>query len=113
MSDFGVPGVVISEVLPKKSMAVTFVIRKVNDRVRELCKNNKFHFISHHYITRDFLYHDGVHMTDPGAKILANNIVDYINNFTDNLDMKNKNYSKKTFSSVSEFIGLTKKQISE
>ena len=38
--DFGVPNIVISEVLPKESIAVTAIIRKVNDRGRELCKNN-------------------------------------------------------------------------
>ena len=79
--DFIVPDVVISEVLTKKNIAVTAIIRKVNDRVRELCKNNKFHFISHQHITRDFLYHDGVHLTDPGTEILADNIVDSINKF--------------------------------
>ena len=36
--DIGVPDVVISEVLPKKSIVVTAIIRKVNDRVRELCR---------------------------------------------------------------------------
>ena len=79
--DFGIPDVEISEVLPKKSIAVTAIIRKVNARVRQLCKNNKFDFISHQHITRDFLYHDGVHLTDPGTEILVDNIVDYINNF--------------------------------
>ena len=78
--DFGVPDVVISEVLPKKNIPVTAIIRKVNNRMRELCKNDKFHFISHQHITRDFLYHDGVHLTDPGTEILADNVVDYINN---------------------------------
>ena len=78
--DFGVPDIAISEVLPKKSI-VTAIIRKVNNRVRELSENNKFHFISHRHITRDFLYHDGVHLIDPGTEILADNIVDYINNF--------------------------------
>ena len=79
--DFGVPDIAISEVLPKKSIAVTAIIRKINDRVKELCKNQKFHFISHQHMTKDFLYHDGVHLTDPGTEILAENIVDYINNF--------------------------------
>ena len=49
--------------------------------MRELAKKNKFHFISHQHITRDFLYHDGVHLADPGTEILADNIVDYISNF--------------------------------
>ena len=79
--DFGVRDVVISEVLPKGSIAVTAIIRNVDDPVREFCKNNKFHFISHQHITRDFLYHSGVHLTDPGTEILADYIVDYINNF--------------------------------
>ena len=67
MSDFGVPGVVIS-------IAATSVVRKVNDRVRALCKNSKFHFITHERITTDFLYRDGVHLADPGTEILAENI---------------------------------------
>ena len=79
--DFGAPDVVILEVLPKKCIAVTAIIRKVNNRMRELCKNNKFYFTSHQHITRDFLYHDGVHLTDPGTEILADNIVVYTNNF--------------------------------
>ena len=97
--------------------------------MRKLCKNNKFHFISHHHITGDFLYHDGVHLTDTGTEILVDSIVHYINNFilwqnltnyegnttdsseqgNDYLDMKNKNYSKKTFYSVSELIELRNK----
>ena len=39
--DFGVPDVAISDVLPQKSIAVTAIIREVND-VRELCKNMNF-----------------------------------------------------------------------
>ena len=130
--DIGVPDIAISEVLPTKNIAVTAIIRKANDQVRELGKNNKFRFISHHHITRNFLHHDGIHLTDPGTEILADNIVDYINNFilwqnlpnneenttdsseqgNDYLDMKNKNYSNiffNTFSSISELIELRNK----
>ena len=67
--------------LPKKSIAVTAIVEKVNDRVTESCKNNKFHFIFHQHITRYVLYHDGVHLTDPGTEIIADNVVDYMNNF--------------------------------
>ena len=97
--------------------------------MRELCTNNRFYFTSHQHITRDFLYHDGVHLTDSDTKIIADNIVAYINNFIlwqnlpnnaenirdspeqgiDHLDMKNNSYSKETFSSVSERIKLRKK----
>lgn len=73
--DFDVPDVLISEVLQ------SIAIAKINDRVTELCESNKFHFIYHQYIIRDFLYHGGVHLADPGTEILGGNIVNYINNF--------------------------------
>ena len=77
------------------------------------------------------LYHDGVHLTDPGNEILAGNIVYYINKLilwqdlpnneenkrysseqgNDHLAMKYNNYSKKTFSRVSERIGLRSKDL--
>ena len=79
--DFGVPDVVISEVLPKKNIVLISIKRKVNDLVRELFKNYRFHFISYQHIARDFLYHHEVHLTDPAAEILADNMIDYINNF--------------------------------
>ena len=94
--------------------------------MRELCKNNKFHFISHQHITRDFLHHNGVHLTDPGTEILADNMVDYINNFIswqnfpnneentrdlseEGNDYLDKSYSRKTFSSISKLIELRNK----
>ena len=76
-----VPDVIISEILPKWSIAVTSITRKVNDQVVELCKNNKFYFIFDQYITRYFLYHDRVDLTDGGTETLTDNMVDYINNF--------------------------------
>lgn len=78
----GVSDVIISEVLPKRNRHVTAVIRRVNDRLAELCKENNFHFISHHLdITTELLCHDGIHLTDEGTTIFAGNMVDYINNF--------------------------------
>ena len=56
--DFGTPDVVISEVLPKKYIAVTATKRKVSNRVTELCKNNKLCFTSHQqtsYIMMEFI----------------------------------------------------------
>ena len=77
----GVPNVLISEILPKRSIILTKIIRKVNDRLEELCKINNFHLISHRDISRDLLCHDGIHLTDSGTDILADDIVDFINYF--------------------------------
>lgn len=91
--DFGIPDVVILELLPKKSIVATSIIRKMSDWVRELCKNNNFYFIYHPHITTDFLDYDRVHLTDTTAEILADNMVDYINNFilTQNLPNNEEN----------------------
>lgn len=70
-----------SELLPKKSIVATSIIKKVNDWVSELCKNNNFHLIYYQHITTDFLDDDWVHLTDTSAEILADKMVDYINNF--------------------------------
>ena len=61
--------------------------------MRELCKNNNFYFIYHPHITTDFLDYDRVHLTDTTAEILADNMVDYINNFilTQNLPNNKEN----------------------
>ena len=77
----GVPDILISEILPKKSIALTAIIRRVNDEIKELCKEYNFNFISNERITRDFLCHDGVHLTDDGTRILAGNMVNFINDF--------------------------------
>ena len=77
----GVPDVLISEILPKKSNILTAIIRRVNDELQELCKEYNFSFISNKRITRNFLCHDGVHLTDDGTRILAGNMVNFINDF--------------------------------
>ena len=79
--DFGVPDIAISEVLPRERYCSNFYSKKSTRSSERLCKNNKFDFISHQQITRDLLYHHGVHLTDLSTEILADNIVDYINNF--------------------------------
>ena len=44
--DLGVKEVVISSILPKKNIALTRLLRQVNDSLREQCVLNGFGFIS-------------------------------------------------------------------
>ena len=76
---------VISSILPKKNIALTRLIRQVNDKLREQCLLNGFGFISNDNILRTHLCKDGIHLEDLGTNVLTGffdpsleNIHDYI-----------------------------------
>ena len=79
--DLGVKEVVISSILPKRNIALTRLIRQVNDSLREQCVLNGFGFISNDNISRTHLWKDGIHLEDLGTNILAGNFVDFLNRF--------------------------------
>ena len=51
---------VVISVLPKKDIALTRLIRQVNDSLREQCVLNGFDFISNDNISRRHLWKDGI-----------------------------------------------------
>ena len=79
--DLGVKELVISSTLPKNNIALTRLIRQVNDSLREQCVLNGFGFISNDKISRTYLWKDGIHLDDLGTNILAGNLVDFLNRF--------------------------------
>ena len=79
--DLGVKKVVISLILPEKKIALTRLIRRVNDSLNELCVLNGFGFISNDNIWRTHLWKDGKHLEDLGTNILAGNFVDSLKRF--------------------------------
>ena len=79
--DLSVKEVVISWILPKRNIALTRLIRQVNDSLREQCVLNGFGFISNDNISRTHLWKDGIHLEDLGTNILAGNFVDFLNRF--------------------------------
>ena len=79
--DLGVKEVVISLILPKKFIALTRLIRQVNDRLREQCVLNGFGFISNDNISRTYLWKDGIYLEDLGNNILAGNFVAFLYRF--------------------------------
>ena len=46
-----------------------------------MCKNNNSIFVDNRNISNVHLFHDGLHSVESGRCILANNLVDCINNF--------------------------------
>ena len=73
--------VVVSSILPKKSIALTCLIQQVNDSLREQCILNGFGFISNDNISRTRLWKDGIYLEDLGTNIAAGNFVDFLNRF--------------------------------
>ena len=63
----------------KKSLRLSSLVIKFNDEMHVLCSINSFHFISNDDITRKYLCVDGTHLTEASVNILADNIVNYLN----------------------------------
>ena len=78
--------VFISSILVKKNYRVSAVIRRVNEKLQDLCRKYGFHFISNDNIGREYLCDDGIHLLDDGTYIFAGNFVRNVNGIICNLD---------------------------
>ena len=54
--------VFISSILVKKNSSLTAVIRRVNDLLRDFCKENSIHFIGSYNYTSEYLWKGGIHL---------------------------------------------------
>ena len=63
-SESRVSDIVVAGNLAKKNLKVGAVIRKVKGALDDLCKSVHFRFMSNSEITRDFLYNEGVCLTE-------------------------------------------------
>ena len=77
--NLGVKEVIISSSLLKNNIALTRLIRKVNDSLREKCVLNGFGFISNNNISKIHLWKDRIHLEDLGINILAGKSLFYPN----------------------------------
>ena len=71
--------VIISSSLLKNNIALTRLIRKVNDSLREKCVLNGFGFISNNNISKIHLWKDRIHLEDLGINILVGKSLFYPN----------------------------------
>ena len=78
--------VLISSILVKRNYRVSAIIRRVNDKLQELCQLHNFTYISNDEITREFLCEDGVHLIEDGVEILAGNFVNNIDRLYKNIE---------------------------
>ena len=90
---YGVSRIAISSILTRSSAQLNQVTGKVSN-LKSLCVTNGFNYISNEIIDHRMLWKDGIHLTDDGAKILAANVLNYLNiNFENainsNVDLHN------------------------
>ena len=78
--------VFISSILVKKNLTVSAIIRRVNEKLQDLCGKYGFHFISNDNIGRKFLSDDDIHLSEDGTHIFASNFVNSVNDIIFNLD---------------------------
>jgi len=72
--------VFISQILPRRNIKMTKLIRQANDYIEEACHANNFICIKNdNNIKRDFLSGDGKHLNEKGISVFAGNIVDCLN----------------------------------
>ena len=56
-------------------------LEEVNEKISFMCKNNNFIFVDNSNISSIHLFDDDLHLVESGRCILANNVIDQINNF--------------------------------
>ena len=56
-------------------------LQEINRKIDGICRENNFNFIDNSNITEKHLFKDGLHLLYPGKVIVANNIINRINNF--------------------------------
>ena len=84
-SSFGVNNIAVSSILMRKNMSINKIIKKVNEEISSMCAANGFHFICNDMIDVSMIWKDGLHLTNDGTKVLANNFLKYLS-FQGNID---------------------------
>ena len=77
---FGVMDLFVSRIAFNKRLPYT-VIKKVNEKIVDMCKKNGIVFIDNGNISNMDLYQDGLHLLERGKCLLANNFIFVLNNF--------------------------------
>ena len=76
----GVARILISGIVVNNKLTRAY-ISSVNQRISNICRDNSFVFIDNNNIPTSSLFRDGLHLLEIRKRILANNLIDNLNNF--------------------------------
>ena len=82
---YGATSVFISSIIRNRNHRKQLLIDELNAKLKQKCETQGFIFIEHNNIRIDHLWKDGIHLNEPGKEILANNFIDYLNDFLYNI----------------------------
>ena len=74
---FGVNNIAISSIRIRKNVSIDKIIKKINEEFSSMCAANGFYFICNDMIDVSMIWKDGLHLTNDGTKMLANNFLKY------------------------------------
>ena len=78
--EHGVKEIILSSVVATGRVNADVLIH-FNESLKNLCRANGFCFVNNDNISEGNLYKDRLHLLEAGKRILANNIINGINNY--------------------------------
>ena len=76
---YGVSNIAVSSILKRSSFNINQVIYQVNNILKRLCRINDFSYICNDLVNENYLWKDGLHLTNEGSSLLLNNFINYLN----------------------------------
>ena len=76
---YGVGNIAVSSILKGSSLNINQVIYQVNNILKCLCRTNDFSYVCNDLVNENYLWKDGLHMTNEGSSLLLNNFINYLN----------------------------------
>ena len=74
-----VSNIAVSSILKRSSFNINQVIYQVNNILKRLCRINDFSYICNDLVNENYLWKDGLHLTNEGSSLLLNNFINYLN----------------------------------
>ena len=75
----GIRDIIISSIITRRDVDVESRRCHVNSLVKSMCEKNNFIFLSNENILRSHLWKDGLHLSNRGLCVLADNFINVIN----------------------------------
>ena len=76
---YGVSNIAVSSILNRSSLNINQVIYQVNVILKRLCTINDFSYICYDLVNKNYLWKDGLHLTNEGSSLLLNNLINHLN----------------------------------
>ena len=76
---YGASNIAVSSILKRSSFNSNRVIYHVNNILKRLCSINDFSYICNNLVNENYLWKDGLHLTNEGSSLLLNNFINYLN----------------------------------